>query len=173
MDIKGSLESRKSRSMKILDKGKREGILHCLGHLHFLFGPFVGICGSLVLFNSLRSHGLQTSRLLCPWNFPWNNTGGDCHFLLQGIFPTKGLSPHLLHWQADSLLQVPPGEPTVCWHLRINIPKEDLAEGGETSVAKEQKFNSSYIKQVCYPFQLIKLWTFVYIWDQCIKQIFF
>ena len=30
----------------------------------------------------------------------------DCHFLLQGIFPTKGLNLlllHLLHWQAGSL----------------------------------------------------------------------
>ena len=27
-----------------------------------------------------------------------------CHFLLQGIFPTQGSNPHLLHWQADSLL---------------------------------------------------------------------
>ena len=29
-----------------------------------------------------------------------------CHFLLQGFFPTQGLSPclpHLLHWQANSL----------------------------------------------------------------------
>ena len=26
-----------------------------------------------------------------------------CHFLLQGIFPTQGLNPYLLHWQADSL----------------------------------------------------------------------
>ena len=26
-----------------------------------------------------------------------------CHFFLQGIFPTQGLNPHLLHWQADSL----------------------------------------------------------------------
>ena len=28
----------------------------------------------------------------------------DCHFLLQGIFPTQGLNLCLLHWQADSLL---------------------------------------------------------------------
>ena len=27
-----------------------------------------------------------------------------CHFLLQGIFPTQGSNPSLLHWQADSLL---------------------------------------------------------------------
>ena len=32
-----------------------------------------------------------------------------CHYLLQGIFPTQGPNPHLLHWQADSL---PPGKPS-------------------------------------------------------------
>ena len=31
---------------------------------------------------------------------PGKNTGVGCHFLLQGIFPTQGLNPHLLHWQA-------------------------------------------------------------------------
>ena len=30
-------------------------------------------------------------------------TGMGCHFLRQGIFQTLGSSPHLLHWQADSL----------------------------------------------------------------------
>ena len=33
----------------------------------------------------------------CPWNSPGKNTGGGCHFLLQGIFPTQGLNPSLLH----------------------------------------------------------------------------
>ena len=27
----------------------------------------------------------------------------DCHALLQGIFPTQGSNPCLLHWQVDSL----------------------------------------------------------------------
>ena len=27
----------------------------------------------------------------------------DCHFLLQGIFPTRELNLHFLHWQGDSL----------------------------------------------------------------------
>ena len=35
--------------------------------------------------------------------FPGKNTGVDCHLLLQGIVPTQGLNPHLLHWQPDSL----------------------------------------------------------------------
>ena len=36
------------------------------------------------------------------------------HFLFQGIFPTQGSNPcllHLLHWQADSLPLAPPGMP--------------------------------------------------------------
>ena len=46
------------------------------------------------------------ARLLCPWNFPGKNTGVDCHFLLEGIFPTQGSNLYLLnllHWQVDSL----------------------------------------------------------------------
>ena len=42
-------------------------------------------------------------RLLCQWNFPDKDTGVGCHVLLQGIFPTQGLSLCLLHWQANSL----------------------------------------------------------------------
>ena len=35
----------------------------------------------------------------------------DHHFQFQGIFPTQGLSPGLLHWQVDYLLSKPPGKP--------------------------------------------------------------
>ena len=35
--------------------------------------------------------------------FPGKNAGVDSHSLLQGIFPTHGLNPRLLHGQADSL----------------------------------------------------------------------
>ena len=47
--------------------------------------------------DSLRPHGLYPTRLLCPWDFPGNSTGVDCHFLLQGIFPNQGLNPGLPH----------------------------------------------------------------------------
>ena len=46
--------------------------------------------------SSLRPHGLQAARLLCPWDFPGKNTGVGCHFLLQGIFPTQELNLRLL-----------------------------------------------------------------------------
>ena len=61
--------------------------------------------------NLLWSHGLQPTRFLCPWNFPGKNTGVGHHFLLQGIFPTQGSNPGLLHWQVDSLLTKLWGKP--------------------------------------------------------------
>ena len=36
-------------------------------------------------------------RLLHPWDFLGKITGVGCHFLLQGIVPTQGLNPGLLH----------------------------------------------------------------------------
>ena len=51
-----------------------------------------------VVFDSLRHHGLQSARLLCPWNSPGKNTVVGSHSLLQGIFLTQGSNPGLLHW---------------------------------------------------------------------------
>ena len=33
------------------------------------------------------------TELLSPWDFPGKTAGVDCHFLLQEIVPTQGLSP--------------------------------------------------------------------------------
>ena len=48
-----------------------------------------------VVFDSLHPHGLQPTRLLCPWDSPGKNTGVGCHALLQGIFLTQGSNPGL------------------------------------------------------------------------------
>ena len=50
-----------------------------------------------VISNSLPSHRLYPTRLLCPWDSPDKNTGVGCHALLQGIFLTQGLKPGPLH----------------------------------------------------------------------------
>ena len=42
--------------------------------------------------DSLRPHGLSS-----PWNSPGQNTGVGSLSLLQGIFPTQGWNPGLLH----------------------------------------------------------------------------
>ena len=36
-----------------------------------------------VVSDSVRPHGLQPTRLLCPWDYPGKKTGVGCHFLLQ------------------------------------------------------------------------------------------
>ena len=54
---------------------------------------------------TLWPHGLQPTRLLCPWNSPGKNTGVGCHALDPGI---ESGSPAL---QADSLPSEPPGKP--------------------------------------------------------------
>ena len=43
-------------------------------------------------------------------DFPGKNTGVGCHFLRQGIFLSRGLSPGLLPLQADALPFAPPGK---------------------------------------------------------------
>ena len=78
-----------------------------------------------VMSNSVWPAGLSPGRLLCPWNPPGKNTGVGCDFLFQGISPTQGLNPHLLHllhWQVGSLLLMPLGSPQylliwLCWVL--------------------------------------------------------
>ena len=50
-----------------------------------------------VVSDSLRPHGLQPTRLLCPWDFPGTSTGVGCHVLLQGIFLTQESNLGLPH----------------------------------------------------------------------------
>ena len=47
-----------------------------------------------VVSESLRPCGLWPARPL-PMGFSGKNTAVGCHFLLQGIFTTQGLNPHL------------------------------------------------------------------------------
>ena len=61
---------------------------------------WVSVCSvTSILSNSLQPYGLQPSRLLCPQDFTGKNIGVGCDALLQGILPTQGLKPHLLHCQ--------------------------------------------------------------------------
>ena len=60
----------------------------------------LGLCSVM----SFQPHGLEPTRLLCPWDCPDKNTGMGCHFLLQEIFSTQGSRLCLLcvlQWQTD------------------------------------------------------------------------
>ena len=71
-------------------------------------------CCSLVAQTCLtlwQSHGLQPSRLLCPWDLQGKNTAVCCHFLLQGIFQSQRSNLRVLQWQVDSWSLIPLGSP--------------------------------------------------------------
>ena len=73
-------------------------------HYAFIYVFFVRVCS--VVSDSLQSHGLLPTRLLCPWDSPGKDAEVGCHAVLQRSFPTQGLDPHLfrlLHLQAGSL----------------------------------------------------------------------
>ena len=55
-----------------------------------------------VVCDSFQPHGLQPTRLLCPWGFPGKNIEVGNHFLFQRVFPDQGSNPQLRPQQADS-----------------------------------------------------------------------
>ena len=63
-------------------------------------GCLVFMCVCVCVSRSVMSDSLWPSwgvRLFCPWEFPGQNTGVGCHFLLQGVLPTQGSNRDLLH----------------------------------------------------------------------------
>ena len=55
------------------------------------------VAAASVVSDSVRPHRWQPTKLCRHWDSPVKNTGVGCHFLLQGIFPTQGSNPGLLH----------------------------------------------------------------------------
>ena len=48
-----------------------------------------------VVSNFWRPHGLQPTRLFCPWDFPGKSTGVGCHCLLQSCLNKKKREMHI------------------------------------------------------------------------------
>ena len=68
-----------------------------LSDIYYVFNITVKSVSYSVVLDSLRPNGLWPAKLLCLWISPGKNIGMGCHFLLQGIFPTQGSNPGLLH----------------------------------------------------------------------------
>ena len=62
-----------------------------------------------VVSDSLLPQGLHS-----PWNSPGQNTGVGSVFLLQGVFPTQGLNPGLLHCRQILYQLSHKGSPYIC-----------------------------------------------------------
>ena len=72
------------------------------------------MCVSLsVSSDSLWPHGLQPSRLFCPWDSPGKNNGVGYHFLSQWTFPTQRLNPDLPHCRQILYHQSHQGSPII------------------------------------------------------------
>ena len=82
------------------------------------------------------------SQLLCPWDFPDKDTGVGCHSLLQGIFPTQGSSPYLLHGQGDFTTE-PPRNPLKwkMWNLNPGSYVPELLTVGYRYFPKSSDLN--------------------------------
>ena len=95
-----------------------------------------------IVLDSLGTHGLQSARLCCPWNFRGKNIGGRLAISFsRGNFLTQGSNLHLLHWQEDSLPLCHLGSPV---HLKRNVLY------GFTSIFKKLDFTT----------EVIRSWTF-------------
>ena len=70
--------------------------------------PVLG-CGQLLsVFDSLRPHGLQPVRLLCPWGFSRQEYWNRLPCPSPGDLPNPGIEPRSPTLQADSLPSEPP-----------------------------------------------------------------
>ena len=116
--------------------------------LYFRWAVFVIKCARVLsCFSRVQLFATQwiAANLLCPWDSPGKNTGMDCHALLQGIFLTQGLNPHLLcllRWRVDSLI---PGSPT-CGILVLQLaiePRTPAVEAWSPSYWAMREFSTA------------------------------
>ena len=86
-----------------------------------------------VISNSLRPHGLYS-----PWNSPGQNTGVGSRSLLQGIFPTQGLNPGLLHCRQILYLLSHKGSPGLdLGNITINKASGDDGISAQFQILKD------------------------------------
>ena len=119
--------------------------------------PIVALFSCSVVSDSYDPMDCSPTRLLCPWDSLGKNTGVGCHFVLQGISPTQGSSPYLLHWQVNSLPLSHQGSPPIpitqqdnqrCrqvespWRLHRGRPG---SRAGSLNTALEQRFAQSSV----------------------------
>ena len=75
---------------------------------------YTTICAVLshsVMFDFLQPHGLQPTRLLCPWGFSRQEHWGGLPCSPPGDLPNPGIEPRSPALQADFLPSEPPGKP--------------------------------------------------------------
>ena len=111
---------------------------HGLQHTSFLCPHYLAICSHSCpliwwCYLSISSSATHFSGF-SAMGFSRQERWSGFHFLLQGIFPTQGSNPCLLHWQADSLPRSHQGSPSwVSFYLEAQEtatgPQKTKSEG--------------------------------------------
>ena len=81
-----------------------------------------------VVSDSLRLHGLQPTRLLCPWDFPGKSTGVGCHCLLRNSNDNSLKGSFLKTTNFSSHYYFPNLIVLFCWTTKVNWGKVFLNE---------------------------------------------
>ena len=105
-----------------------------------------------VMFDSLRSYSLYS-----PWTSPSQNTGVGSLFLLQGIFPTQGWNPGLLHCRQTLYQLTHRGNPHKMYHPSKKKKKNylsiylSISPKPQTVVWRESKLLSDLLRKQSKP----------------------
>ena len=102
--------------------------------------------------SSLRPHGLEPSRLLCPRVSPGKNTGMGSRYFLQGISPSRD-EPRSPALKADSLPSEPPGNLNIqALQSAVSIPVFSLPKNWVKDSLCNFRRGNKPISQVGYCF---------------------
>ena len=99
-----------------------------------------------VVSNSLQPHGLHS-----PWNSPAQNTGVGSLSLLQGIFPTQGSNPGLLHWRQILYQLSHKGSPRILEWVAYPFSKGSSQPRDWTQVSRTAGESPRILEWVAYP----------------------
>ena len=91
-------------------------------------------------------------RLLCPRDFPGENTGVSCHSLLQGIFPSLGIEPGSPALQADSLPVELPGSPYSCLSEWVKVAQSCQTLCNPMDYTLHEILQARILEWVAFPF---------------------
>ena len=127
-----------------------------------------------VTSNSLRPHGLQPTRLFCPWDSLDKNIRAGCP--LHRIFSTQGLNPHLLHLLHHRwiLYHWATGD-TLCIHVYIHIWPQACIHIWPQSWKYIEKYTWRENESKCSQFlcQSWRLWTIIFVLSRSFYKSFF
>ena len=119
--------------------------------------------------DSLWPQGLWLARLLSPWDFPGNNAGVGCHFLIPGIFLTWGSNLCLLHLLHCRQILYPLSQlgSLITFMVKVKLFLTDSAFGARVQ-ACFWKLNSQY-SLACVLWPAISFFK-LYYWGKKMEQ---